>query len=336
MQHWLHPAFPFGEIGRALFFVLSGYLVSGIIWKYGAYVGAPGPWGQQLRTFFIRRVLRIIPPYYLALAGCYLLPLETVQQHLGWFLLPGANLLFYRMQGWGDGCGHYWTQAVDEQFYLLWPLVLGLLGRRPVLLLMAVGAWGFRAFWTARFGPGMMHLLLFSSLDLFALGTLLRLGQGQPWLARWRSGWLVLLAWGVWAAGVLLYDTGPWAVAWNTSFGSFLAVAAFLSINWLLESPTMARRLGLLHPATQWVGRRSYGFYLYHLPLFVFWQRLVYHFVPSASGRAVFMGPGPTLLVLGPILCIMAAISWHFIEEPLDRMKNRFQYKKTLAAVPVT
>ena len=75
----------------SLFFVLSGYLVSGIIWKHGAYVGVPGPWRQRLRTFFTRRVLRIIPPYYLALVGALLLPLEVVQQHLLWFVLPALG-----------------------------------------------------------------------------------------------------------------------------------------------------------------------------------------------------------------------------------------------------
>lgn len=328
LQHWLRPPFPFGEIGRALFFVLSGYLVSGIIWKYGAYVGAAGPWRQQLRTFFVRRALRILPPYYLALAGGYLLPLETVQQHLGWFLLPGANLLFYRLQGWGDGCGHYWTQAVDEQFYLLWPLVLGWVGRRPApLLLLAASAWAFRIGWTAWAGPGMVHLLLPASLDLFALGTLLRLGQGRAWLERLQRGRLVLLAWAVWGLGVLGLDAGPWAAAWRVSFGSFLAVAAFLTINWLLGAPTAARRLGLLHPVTQWIGRRSYGVYLYHLPLFVFWQRLVYHFVPDVAGRAAWMGPGPTLFALVPLLAVGSAASWHLVEAPLDRLKERFGYR---------
>jgi len=332
LQHWLEPPFPFGEMGRSLFFVLSGYLLAGIMWKYGAYVGAPGPWLQQLRVFFTRRVLRIIPPYYLALLGCYLLPLETLRQHLGWFLLPGANVLFYRLRGWGDGVGHYWTQAVDEQFYLLWPLLLGLLGRRWwALALVATSALVFRALWTAQFGPGMVHILLPANLDLFAVGTLLRLAENQSWLQRLRHGGLVLLGWVTWAAGVLALDEGPWAAEWRIAFGSILAVAAGLTINWLLGAPASARWLGVRHPVAQWVGRRSYGFYLYHLPLFVFWQRLVYHFVPDAAGRAAWMGPVPVLLLVAPLLCLIASASWHFIEEPLDRLKDRFRYAQPAA-----
>ena len=75
--------------------MLNGYLVSGIIWKYETYMGALGSWRQRLRTFFTRRLLRIIPPYYLALVGALLLPLKVVQQHLLWFVLPTP----------GDGAG---------------------------------------------------------------------------------------------------------------------------------------------------------------------------------------------------------------------------------------
>ena len=332
LHHWLRPPFPLGEVGRGLFFVLSGYLVSGIIWKYGAWVGAPGPWGRRLGTFYARRVLRILPPYYLALAGCALLPLATVRDHPAWFLLPGANLLFYRMHGWGDGVGHYWTLAVDEQFYLLWPLLLGLLGRRvaPLLALAAAG-WLFRAGWPAWAGPGMVHLLLPASLDLFAAGAVLRLAQHQPWLGRLARGRFVLLAWAGWAGLTQLLDPGPWAAAWASAHIAWLAGAAFLTIAWLLRVPAAGRRLGLTHPVAQWVGQRSFGFYLYHLPLLVAWQRLVYHVVPDAAGRQLWMGPLPVLLALGPLLALGAAASWHFVEAPMDRLKNRFRYAAPVA-----
>ena len=332
VQHWLQPPFPLGEVGPGLFFVLSGYLVSGIVWRYGAYVGAPGPWGRRVGTFYVRRALRIVPAYYLALAGCALLPLATVREQPAWFLLPGANLLFYRMHGWGDGVGHFWTVAIEAQFYLLWPVLLGLLGRRlKALLALAAAGWVFRVLWSGWVRPDMVHLLLPASFCFFALGAVLQLAQGQAWLGRVAQGRYVLLAWLGWATLSLL-PPGPWATAWATSQSAYLAGASFLAVGWLLRVPAAGRRLGLTHPVAQWVGQRSYGFYLYHLPLLVAWQRLVYHFVPDAAGRQLWMGPWPVLLALGPLLALGAAASWHFVEAPIDRFKNRFRYATPAAA----
>lgn len=329
LHHWTHPPFPLGEMGRSLFFVLSGYLVSGIIWKYGAWPGAPGAWRARLGTFYLRRVLRILPPYYLALAGCALLPLAALRQHPAWFLLPGANLFFYRLHGWADGLGHYWTLAVDEQFYLLWPVVLALTGRRlgPLLALAAAG-WLFRVAWATAYGPAMVHLLLPASFDLLSLGAVLRLGQHTPWLARMSRGRYAALAWAAWVGLALAFSngTGRPATAWELSYVSGGAVAAFLTLAWLLKAPAAAQQLGLAHPAVQWVGQRSYGFYLYHLPLLVAWQRLVYHLVPAAAARHFWLSPGPVLLVLGPLLALGAAASWHFVEAPFERLKGRFAY----------
>lgn len=327
VQHWLRPAFPLGEAGPSLFFVLSGYLVSGIIWRYEAYVGAPGPWWRRVGTFYVRRALRILPLYYLALVGCALLPLAQVRDYPGWFVLLGTNLLTYRHGGWGDGVGHFWTVAVEAQFYLLWPLVLGGLGRRlkPLLALVAA-AWLFRVLWVMCVTPNLVHLLLPASFDLFALGAVLQLAQRRPWLARVARGRYVLLAWGCWAAFRLGLPPGMGAQAWAQGQSMGLAVADFLTIGWLLRSPDAGRRLGLHHAATQWVGQRSYGIYLFHLPLLVCWQRLVYHFVPGAEGRAALMSPLLLVLLLGPVLLALSAASWRLVEAPIDRFKERFRY----------
>lgn len=326
-QHWLRPPFPLGELGPALFFVLSGYLISGIVWEHGAHPGAPGAWARRVGTFYGRRALRILPLYYLALAGCALLPLAAVREHPGWFVLPGANLLFYRLRGWPDGVGPYWTVAVELQFYLLWPWVLGWVGRRRwPLLALAAAAWGFRAAGAAGPGAGMVHLLLPASLDLFAAGALLRRVQEHPGLARLARGRHVLLAWGSWAVLrlALVRAPGPGAAAWTVSEGSWLAGAGFLTLAWLLRAPAAGRVLR--HPVAQWLGTRSYGAYLLHLPLLVGWQRLVYHLVPGAAGRAALLGPLPVLLALGPALVLLSAAAWHWVEAPVGRLKNRLRY----------
>lgn len=334
VQHWLPSAFPLGELGPSLFFVLSGYLISGIIWQYGAYAGAPGGWWLRVRAFYLRRALRIVPAYYLALLGCALLPLATVREHPGWFLLPGANLLMYRLRGWGDGVGHFWTIAVEMQFYLLWPVVLGLLGRQLKLFLGLVAAsWLFRLLWSVGVRADMVHLLLPASLDLFALGAVLRLNPS--WLASLARGRYVGLAWLGWVAGRLLFV----GAAWATPQAIWLAGADFLTIGWLLRTPAAGQRLGLNHPVAQWLGDRSYGMYLYHLPLLVLWQRAVYHFVPELAGRAAWMSPLPVLLILLPVLLLLSAASWRFIEAPINRAKRWFRYPdlpKPLDTIPTS
>ena len=334
VQHWLPPFFPFGELGPSLFFVLSGYLVTGIIWGSGAYPGAPGAWGRRLGNFYLRRVLRIVPLYYLALPGCALLPLATVREHPAWFLLPVANLLIYKSRGWGDGIGHLWTIAVELQFYLLWPWLLAGLGRRlaPLLLLVA-GSWVFRGIWAALVRPDMVHLLLPSNLDLFALGAVLSHAQGRSWLRRVARGRHVLLAWLCWATLRLWTGPGGWTSSQVLGQSIGLALADGLTIGWLLHNPGAGRRLGLVHPVVQWVGQRSYSLYLYHLPLLVFWQRLVYHFSVSAEQRSFFMQPLLLLGLLAPTLLLLSALSWRWVELPLAQFKKWFSNEKAAEKV---
>ncbi|GAC1600271.1 MAG: acyltransferase [Hymenobacter sp.] len=335
--HWTHSPFPVGEMGRITFFVLSGYLISGIVWKERVYPGAPGAWWRRLGTFYQRRVLRILPPYYVALALGALLPLATLHEYLGWFVLPFSNLLFYRLQHWGEGVGHYWTMAVDEQFYLVWPLLLGLLGtRRGWLLALAAAGLLFRVAWSAWVTPQFVLVLLPACLDMFAVGAVLRLSEFHPrvqWLAR---GPWVVLAWAAWVGlWGLTHQTdahGVWLLVY-TSVGS---IAAFLTLGWVLRRPEahyVPQTDFLLHPLLQWVGRRSYGCYLYHLLLPVFYQRAVFRLFPAtlASGpamRSFWLSPGPTVLVLTPLLLGLAAASWAWLEAPLERWKSRFAYPK--------
>lgn len=338
LQHWASPPIMMGEMGRQLFFVLSGYLISGIVWKQQVYPGAPGAWGQRLGTFYLRRLVRIIPAYYCALALSALLPLQTVRDYALWFMLPTANQLFYHLQRWGEGCGHFWTLAVDEQFYLLWPPLLGLVGRRWQWFLGLAGlALAFRVGWGLLVQPGFLLVLLPSSLDLFAAGTLLRLFEKSEGLGRWARGRYVLLAWALWWGLWTLLHRHQGGTTWIMVFPTVGSLAAFLTLAWLLRRPEAARRAGLVHPVLLWLGKRSFGTYLYHLMLPVFWQRLVYKLWTAESGwREILLGPVPTVLVLTPLLLVLSAASWHFIEAPLERYKRRLAYAPVSEPLPAT
>ena len=344
LGHWTLCPFPIGEVGRLPLFVLSGYLISGIIWKNSVYWLGAGDWARRLGVFYSRRFLRIIPPYYLALALGAALPLATLHEYPGWFLLPLSNVLCYRLGHWPEGVGHYWSMAVEEQFYLLWPLVLGLVRQRAgwLWLLVAV-SFGYRAYsalYQIPEAPVFATVLLPAGLDLFALGALLRLhtaaARAHPARVASYPGWPAATTWLLWAA--IWVGTRPGLGGeqlWVIVYPTLGAGAGYFTLRWLMRSPPHTRWLA--HPLGQWLGQwlgqRSYGLYLYHLMLPVFYQRLVFHFVPASAGpwRSWLLGPLPTVLVLTPLLVVMSAVSWHWLEAPIERYKARLLYKPAVA-----
>jgi peptidoglycan/LPS O-acetylase OafA/YrhL len=148
-------------LGVDLFFVLSGFLITGILFD------AKGS-GRYFRSFYGRRVLRIFPLYYGFLAVALLLfplwlPAESGQalidsQAWYWFYLSNFHVAF---EGWPDPApmGHFWSLAIEEQFYLLWPLAVWALGRRHLIYLSAA------CFLTAP----LLRIIMPSTLDIYVL-----------------------------------------------------------------------------------------------------------------------------------------------------------------------
>ena len=346
LHHWTLTDFPFGEPGLLLFIVLSGYLISGLLWKNSIYWGATGPgsWRRRMGVFYLRRALRIVPPYYAALGLAALLPLATLRQYPLWFVLPAANVLCYRLQAWPEGLGHYWTMALEEQFYLLWPVLLTLFRWLPST---SRGLWGvagfglvFRIIWVWALGPGFVGVLLPSCLDLFAAGALLRLqaprlGAGAAWPL---PGGLVAAAWLGWAAGWGVGQASPALnAAWEVGSPALGALAGYCTLRWLLAAPPAAG--WLRHPLAQWLGQRSYSLYLYHLLLPVFYQRLLFRLLPASLPdaehlRQFWLGPVPTVLVLTPVLIGLSAASWRWLEAPLNAFRRQFAYEPPLTGGP--
>jgi peptidoglycan/LPS O-acetylase OafA/YrhL len=346
LSHWTLSEFPLGEVGRLPLFVLSGYLISGIIWKNNVYWGGVGDWPKRLGIFYTRRFLRIIPPYYTALALGALLPLITLHQYPGWFLLPLSNVLCYQLQHWPEGVGHYWSMAVEEQFYLLWPLLLGLIKRRAGWLwLLAVVGLSYRIYsvlYQTPTAPIFATVLLPACLDLFAVGALLRLHTAAARTSLQKPitypGWPAVATWLVW--GLVWYfvrGTIQTEQIWVVVYPSLGALASYFALRWLMGSPPQARWLA--HPLAQWLGQRSYGLYLFHLMLPVFYQRAVYHILPATMPHAIqwrqwLLSPLPTVVVLTPLAITLCAISWHWLESPLENFKRRFSYNSLPPSVP--
>jgi peptidoglycan/LPS O-acetylase OafA/YrhL len=329
-------AFPLLRTCVDLFFVLSGYLITSIILTSG---DAPGFLGR----FYARRALRIWPIYYLTLAafvaGNAFLPAPHHQPTAGlpYFLtytqfIPGywsaatPPLGIYLFE-------HTWTLAAEEQFYLVWPLLLLLAGRRSLVPL----ALGFVACPVVLRTAGLRPNMLLTHSDGLALGGLLAaLLHDRARLDRHRAAFRLGFA----LVGAATALAPRWGRLLPSASLAGLVHGAWPRINPLrMEASLFLLRAGVVytcliglvvcsagHPLLAplrrrrvcYVGSISYGLYLYH-PL-IFWV------VGLARLALGFRGSVWVDVVRVAACFAVASLSWRFVEQPLLRLKDRFTY----------
>ena len=323
----------FGWAGVQLFFVLSGFLISGALLDTQ---NSP----RYYRSFYARRVLRILPLYYGALVVTFLVltplrlaPAETLhsQQHQIW--------LWTFLSNWTDpqglvvvGFAHFWSLAVEEQFYLLWPLVLHRMRPQRVLQLCAgicVGALVFRtAMRVGGYPPEYVYEFTICRMDALALGAaaaaLVRLPSWRDRLERGAR----YLPWGafvIWAGGALLthdYQRSGWQ---TQTFGmSALAVAFTLLLLAAVRTygarPTWLSRALCLAPLRS-AGKYSYAMYVFHFPIAkLLGTRLL---GPAATEHSATIAVLYAAAVTA-VTYLCAWLSYHLYEQHFLRLKRYF------------
>lgn len=339
--------------GVALFFVLSGFLI------YRPFVAAlvDGRPVQSTVAFWWRRVLRIVPAYWLALSAFWALGLFDLGD-LWWryylFLQP-----FDRLTALG-GIVPAWSLSTEMTFYLFVPLWAGITGvvlrHRPravrargvlvgtglVWLAGPLSRWAVERWWPAERGLAFMWLP--TNLDLFgagmALAALWAWSRHAPDL-RTRLERVARPVWPWWAAGAALFVlyayrvggvdlvTGYTGTFWHRRQFAFDLMTVLLLVPAVFgrNDPTPLRRLWSWRPLV-WVGTVSYGLYLWHLD---WMQRAVSSppgAVPSWTGwRAAPAGNANLWYLLGVgfgLGLLSAAVSWYGLEKPLQRVKGLF------------
>lgn len=331
-------AFHFGRLrsgwmGVDLFFVLSGFLITGICLDHR------GP--RFYVPFYARRALRILPPYGLTLAIIALvLPLVTMQAPRGlfWLVTFSTNVGVSTAGSWDavpKGSLHLWSLAVEEQFYVLWPLTVTVLSTSRLSLVAATAvplALALRA-WLLLHGASWIaaYTLTPARMDTLALGALLAIAirtRGLPMSFR-RLGNGPLLAWIV---GFLVVCVGFAMMSPDTDQGGSFAMQTIgYSTIALLATITLAAtlsaerssglRTALRHPALRSVGRLSYGMYLLHVPLR---DGLLASGVTLPSS---VIGRYSVAAILSAITYGLAAMSWTIIEKPALALKRYFPYE---------
>jgi peptidoglycan/LPS O-acetylase OafA/YrhL len=310
-----------GWVGVDLFFVMSGFLITGILYDSRRDE-------RYFQNFYARRFLRIFPLYYAFLALRFwvtpvLFPslgVESGTQLLYWTYLSntqrilthtGAALSEARV----PGVFHFWSLAVEEQFYLFWPFLVWRLERRTLMRLclgLVVAGPVVRMGLRFAFEPEVAHVAMIARLDALALGAylvLLARGEGLERARQWAVP--ALVASGATLAAIFLARGGLFSSdLWMQAAGySATAVLAGSLLVRALHRPgwTGSRQL-------QFLGRYCYGLYVFNGPL-----AHLLGLIPAAWFRPVFgyLLPAQLLLVaVGLALNIgFALLSWHLLEK---------------------
>jgi peptidoglycan/LPS O-acetylase OafA/YrhL len=324
-----HAGVPFlsgGYVGVDVFFVLSGFLITGILLAEFADRGA-----ISLPRFYLRRARRILPAAVLTLvvtdvAAHHLLNFVRAREAVNdsiWSALFAANFHFAR-----EGSDyfaqaqppspflHFWSLAVEEQFYFVWPSLLAVLvalrlRRRLLVVLVAVAAgslaWSIHV--TAA-SPAAAYYSTFARAWELALGAALAVAAPQlrrlPARMGLACGWLGLVAIGyaAWA-----YSDGtpfPGSAALVPAAGAALVIGAGLVAT--RRAFDVGRLLGLA--PLRYLGDRSYAFYLWHWPVLIL--------ATEYAGRELSFGAKLGLLAFAFLLSVA---SYRFVENPIRRMK---------------
>lgn len=316
----------YARFGVDLFFVLSGFLITGIL------LDAKGS-EHYFRNFYARRALRIWPLYYVILFLAFvvtpMLAPATKPVAGVWpaFVFYVQNIALVHRDTYPFGLGATWSLAVEEQFYLTWPLLVFLLKRQTLAIVsfsLAVVSLCLRLFFHFQgAAPGFVHFFTLSRLDAIAFGTLAALWLRSPscTLIQWRTRAYQFLALGVTGVIVarLLMQRNSSSVGY-----AFLAITFTGLLGLSLASDSRSSLLGRSLSAAwvRYTGKISYGIYLLHYPLFLLWARLVasQNFLPSnVVARNLLAFAGQVILAI-----LAASISWRFFERPILQFKERF------------
>jgi peptidoglycan/LPS O-acetylase OafA/YrhL len=334
----------FGWVGVELFFVLSGFLITGILLDSQ---GAP----HYFRNFYIRRTLRIFPLYYGFLAlWLGVLPLfytwpydvlkvVSIPVSPGWSWAYLTNIIQALHDDWRTAppyTTHFWSLAIEEQFYLVWPTVVFLCSRRRLvfvcigLVLMSIATrigLVLAGYYTAA------YFFTPARLDGLAIGAIVAVAARRP--GGLHLAWYVppLIA-GAAVTTFIVVVSVPVAVfepyaKWvpasalcNTALACWFAALLIMAIDHWSVTARVCRTSVL-----RFFGRYSYALYVFHMPVAYFVGS--YWFKIDSAPLLVGTRLGGFLvftLIAGSVSVACALVSWHLYEKQFLKLKDRFAY----------
>jgi peptidoglycan/LPS O-acetylase OafA/YrhL len=323
-----------GYIGLDMFFVLSGFLITSLLLEEWNITGR-----VDRRAFYGRRAKRLLPALFATLAGFWVLKFAMPGLDHGWSIVPRSLVIIFYAANWvvvkaGEhplgALNQTWSLAVEEQFYLIWPLIFVACFRRrwrpEKVLLLVVGLAAASAAWRAYlfavphssfpFGPygTTTYWRSDTHADGLALGCALAVAlatsRGREILAKTCRSTLAVVAALVFLGFVVdrtsIYSHWMYFGGWAAVN---LAIAFILAHIYVRERAVVPRVLAM--SPLVWIGKRSYGIYLVHLPIF---------FALSPARTHLSMWPRFGLRMA--VTCAVAAAMFKWVETPFLRRKR--------------
>lgn len=338
ISHWIPKLniLPWGEIGVDIFFVLSGFLISTILFENKKLNDdSKVSKGIIVKNFIIRRTLRIFPIYYLMVLVHYLVSdytATTVKQNIAFYISYTSNILFFRTGNLDGIASHFWSLAAEEQFYLFWPWVILLIKRQHLpFVIFAFILIGI--IFPVVIGENSA-ILTPACFSAFGLGAFLAYIKSEDLEFKGMSFFLLnYLA----ITSVILLFTYPFL---KNSFFQYVTVRLPISIItlWIINYCLYLNDIRFLNfclnnKSLIFIGKISYGVYIYHTIIPWIWSLAVvslkelgvnfhslYFFAPKSLHNEI------DLIIKFSLLIGIAWMSWIIIESPINSLKKKFEF----------
>ena len=332
ITHWSVPGSSWYKIsttisGPFIFFTISGFLITRILISDREKAEGSGePKMKVFKNFFIRRALRIFPAYYLTIFIVYFLSTEPFSQYYS-YLTYTTNFHQNATQSWGV-LPHLWTMAVEEQFYLFWPLIILFTPKKfllPTILAFIVVGIGSRCILPQ---DDFSFTLPFACFDALGLGALL------AWVLKCNAGSIpkVFKALSLLAvlSIVLLFISALHVYDLYVLHRTFIGLVT----TWVLLFFVMNRDFFTgkytvaLSRVLELIGKMSYGIFLFHIPLIGHSYKVLGPLNELLLPGRIRNSPSILLVENFILLVLLSWLSWKFLELPIANLKRYFKTGK--------
>ena len=306
------------------------YLISGNLLKYKKAIDDRITSKKTaLKVFYIRRAFRIFPLYFFVIFSLCVLNCQVFGGDIYWYIFHLSNLLIFNTKAWPGMLSHFWSLSVEEQFYLVWPLMMLMIknNRLPVLFYTSICLSLIFRFIMKETGITFFEVLPFSCLDAFSIGALLASSETKAFNLEEKNKQvkIILLISIVLAVAVFQLEHLSFL------FGLFLSIASVCTIILSIYSNHGFLGKVLNFRVFQYLGKISYGLYVYHN--FIPW--LLRGVMGKETRHPINfrieminsnMSPVIMILIECILLIVISSISWFLLEKPMNNLKNKVAY----------